>query len=256
VLDPTNAAINAGHPPPRTGHSPVPAGGYPSPSGGYPVPPPMAQGPRPQRDDTNGLAIAALIISLVGIACGGALLGIIFGIIALVQIRRSGQRGRGMAITGIVLGALQAVAIIALVIVGLTAGLPGDDLRNETGEITGSGDVPLADLVPGDCVNGMEGEDELISDLPAGPCAEPHQAEVIATFDLPKGDWPGQDTVDDQAWEGCLDRFEEYSFAAYDDPSVGMLFLPPTRITWRLGDREVICFAHHREGERTGSIRD
>jgi hypothetical protein len=44
----------------------------------------------------------------------GALLGVIFGIVALGQIKRTGQRGRGMAIAGIVIGAVLMVMGIAL----------------------------------------------------------------------------------------------------------------------------------------------
>lgn len=57
--------------------------------------PPVFQPPRP----TNGMAIAALICSLVI-----APLGIVFGHIALSQIRRTGEEGRGMAVAGLVIG--------------------------------------------------------------------------------------------------------------------------------------------------------
>lgn len=246
MSDPSAAAVNAGH-------QPLPT------YAGYPAPPPLESGshPPPHRDDNNGLAIAALVTALVGLVCGGSLLGLIFGIIALVQIRRTGQRGRGMAISGIVIGGLQAVAIGAILVVGIIAAINEGNLRDESGEITSAGDVTLAELAPGDCVNGLSAEeDEMFSELPAVPCAEPHQGEVVAIFDLPKGDWPGEDAAYEQAWDGCVDRFADYSFEAYDDPSVGMFYLAPTRTTWRLGDREVICIAEFLEGERTGSIRD
>lgn len=51
---------------------------------------------------TNGFAVAALVFGILG----GSVLSITFGFVALSQVRRSGglQRGRGMAIAGIVLG--------------------------------------------------------------------------------------------------------------------------------------------------------
>lgn len=53
---------------------------------------------------TNGMAIASLVTSLV---CFG-FLGIIFGIVALNQIKSSAgtQTGQGMAIAGIVIGSI------------------------------------------------------------------------------------------------------------------------------------------------------
>ncbi|WP_396882481.1 DUF4190 domain-containing protein [Mycobacterium sp. SMC-4] len=48
---------------------------------------------------TNGMAIAALVCALVL-----APLGIVFGHIALSQIKRTGEDGRGLAIAGLVIG--------------------------------------------------------------------------------------------------------------------------------------------------------
>jgi uncharacterized membrane protein len=60
---------------------------------------------------TNGFSIAALVCSFFSII--GGILGIIFGCVALSQIRRQGQRGRGMAIAGIVIGSCWIVLIAA-----------------------------------------------------------------------------------------------------------------------------------------------
>jgi hypothetical protein len=62
------------------------------------------------------MAIASLVCSLFGWICLfiGALLGVIFGFIALSQIKRTGQRGRGMAIAGIVIGTVLIVLGITL----------------------------------------------------------------------------------------------------------------------------------------------
>lgn len=61
---------------------------------------------------TNGFAVAALVLGLVG----GSLLAVVFGHIALSQIRRIGQHGRGMAIAGLVLGYVGMAASVAVVI--------------------------------------------------------------------------------------------------------------------------------------------
>ncbi|HEY5359477.1 MAG TPA: DUF4190 domain-containing protein [Streptosporangiaceae bacterium] len=73
---------------------------------------------------TNPLAIASLCCG-IGQVLLGVLAGIpaiVLGVIALNQIRKRGERGRGLAIAGLVLGILGLVitvgAIIALVVVG------------------------------------------------------------------------------------------------------------------------------------------
>jgi uncharacterized membrane protein len=72
--------------------------------------------PRPQSTGTNRMAIASLVCSLFGWLCLiiGPILGLIFGFVALSQIRQTGQRGRGMAIAGIVIGAILVAFIICM----------------------------------------------------------------------------------------------------------------------------------------------
>lgn len=78
---------------------------------------------------TSGLAIAALVLGIFGLLTGVfiigllvAVVGLILGIIALTQIGKPGQagKGRGLAITGIVLSSLTLVLIpIALLLIGI-----------------------------------------------------------------------------------------------------------------------------------------
>jgi len=71
-----------------------PGGGY----AGYGQPMPLS---RP----TNGLAIAALVCSLAGLAtCISAPVGAILGHVARKQIRERGEEGDGMALAGIIVG--------------------------------------------------------------------------------------------------------------------------------------------------------
>src|SRR5262245_29220496 len=74
----------------------APYGGY-----GYPAYAPVA----PSRS-TNGMAIASLVCSVVGIATCGvtAVVGAILGHVARRQIRTSGEDGDGMALAGIIIG--------------------------------------------------------------------------------------------------------------------------------------------------------
>jgi hypothetical protein len=69
---------------------------------------------------TNGLAVASLIAGFFWVAWLGSFLAVIFGHVALGQIKRSGGRetGSGLAIAGLVLGYL---GIGTLVLFGLVA---------------------------------------------------------------------------------------------------------------------------------------
>lgn len=100
---PPSQPVNQGLPPP---------GWYPDPGGAgmrywdgtgwtqHVAPEPPSAPPPPQR--TSGFAIASLVFGILG----GALFALVFGYIALSQIRRAGGRlrGRGVALTGVVLG--------------------------------------------------------------------------------------------------------------------------------------------------------
>lgn len=105
-------------------YPPPPPGGYgsaPPPPGGYGYQPP------PQATGTNGMAIASLVCSLFGWLCIiGGILGIIFGFLALNQIKQSGQGGRGMAIAGIVIGVIVTAIVILVGILGAVSGSLSD----------------------------------------------------------------------------------------------------------------------------------
>lgn len=67
----------------------------------------------PQGVGTNRMAVASLVCSLFGWLCVvGPLFGLMFGFVALNQIKQTGQRGRGMALAGIILGGILVVLVI------------------------------------------------------------------------------------------------------------------------------------------------
>ena len=115
---PASGAPASGPPVPPGSPAPgyPPAYGY----GGYATP--------AQQGGTNGLSVAAMVVSIVGalgLICygGGAVLGIvgaIMGHIARKQIRTTGEGGGGMATAGIIIGWIVTglgVVIVALVVV-------------------------------------------------------------------------------------------------------------------------------------------
>ncbi|HWJ86297.1 MAG TPA: DUF4190 domain-containing protein [Cellulomonas sp.] len=85
-----------------------------------------APGAYGQRPPTDGLAIASLVTSGVGFVATGGLLcpvGLGLGIASLRRIKRTGADGRGLAIGGIVVGALGTLILLAVIalVIGLIA---------------------------------------------------------------------------------------------------------------------------------------
>ena len=133
--------------------------------------------------------------------------------------------------------------------------------RDSTGAIVGEGSVDAFDLRPGDCFNiadqwGGDSEGEVDS-LPGVPCADPHENEVYATFDLTAQSLPSEDVMWEMAFDGCESRFESFVGKDYQSSSLDILTLHPTEDSWNLkNDREVVCAVYDMNGGTlTGSAR-
>ena len=108
-----------GYPDPGQQVSGQPFGDQPTSVAGQPVPayPPYGYPPMPLGQPTNGMAIAALVLSLVGIAsCITAPIGAVLGHVARRQIRERGEGGDGMALAAIIVGWI-FTGLLVLVIV-------------------------------------------------------------------------------------------------------------------------------------------
>ncbi|MBP3087892.1 DUF4190 domain-containing protein [Corynebacterium sp. sy017] len=76
----------------------------------------------PQQSETNTMSVIGFLVSLFM-----PVLGLILSIIGLVQIKRSGERGRGFAIAGIIISGLWCVFVIAFLALGGLALLSNKD---------------------------------------------------------------------------------------------------------------------------------
>jgi hypothetical protein len=105
----------------------APPGAYPPPPGAGPYAPypsyPQSGYPAPS---TNGLAIAALVLSIVGwVPCGvGSVVAVILGFVARNQIRQSQGRqgGDGLALAGIILGFVGIALVVFVLVLGVASG--------------------------------------------------------------------------------------------------------------------------------------
>jgi hypothetical protein len=78
--------------------------------------------PVPPAAGTNGMAIAGFVLGLLGLFVISAILGIVFGSVALSRIRRTYQQGKGLAIAGIVLGSCWLAFYLILIVIGAVVG--------------------------------------------------------------------------------------------------------------------------------------
>jgi hypothetical protein len=106
-------------------YPPLPPPVYPTPyppAAGYPYQPYSGDPFDPYRPlkppGTNGKAIAALVCSLSGLVfCGlPSIAGIILGIIAMRETKRTGQDGFGLAVAGLAIGTVIAVLMLIYVV--------------------------------------------------------------------------------------------------------------------------------------------
>lgn len=74
-----------------------------------PTPPTATMPPGARPEKASGMAVASLVLSLVGICCTiTAVVGLILGLIELGKIKKgeSSAKGKGMATAGVVIGAI------------------------------------------------------------------------------------------------------------------------------------------------------
>ena len=89
---------------------------------------PSAPGPlAPHPTRTSGMAIASMVLGILWLYWIGSLLAVIFGRIALTEIDRSRGTvgGRGMAVTGLVLGTIGLSLFALIVLTIILAGASG-----------------------------------------------------------------------------------------------------------------------------------
>lgn len=76
---------------------------------------------------TDGVAVAALVIGILSLLTSwfvlgglGGVIALVLGLVALGRIKRNRSGGRGMAITGVVTGALSIIIAIVVVVIGVS----------------------------------------------------------------------------------------------------------------------------------------
>jgi hypothetical protein len=128
--------------------------------------------------------------------------------------------------------------------------------------------VDTFDVKTGDCILYPKEQQQALEqataateapmDVETVPCDRPHDSEVYAIFDLPDGDFPGEEEVIAAADEGCFNEFEPFVGNSYDNSVLDIEYFFPSQESWSFdGDRQVTCMVYHLEGEPlVGSARE
>lgn len=102
-------------------------------------------------------------------------------------------------------------------------------------------------LIPGECFDNPTtlptSGDGVPVDLPRANCTLDHDNEVISSVPILDEGYPGDDETTILSFKSCLPEFE--SFIGVDFEAAGTLeygFFHPSKESWKLGDREILCF--------------
>jgi hypothetical protein len=101
----------------------------------------------------------------------------------------------------------------------------------------------VAALQEGDCIRDP-GLVEVIEDVEAVGCDEPHEVEVFAVIELPDADgapYLGEELVYAGAMDRCLPRFAGYVGTPYEESVYWVDAWTPVEEGWDGGDRTVLC---------------
>lgn len=135
--------------------------------------------------------------------------------------------------------------------------------RGTTGDIVAEGNIDAFQIQVGDCFNDnneISGQDDTVEVVGVAgiPCAQPHDNEAYAKFDVDFETYPGNDDMFNSALESCVEQFEGYVGRDYQSSLLDILTLYPTAESWKqMDDREVICVLVHMEDEKlVGSSRN
>ena len=177
--------------------------------------------------------------------------GLVLGIVALVQIGRRGERGKGLAVGGIVMSSIGALLTALLFATGGAEDF-WDGFTEGAAGTAFSLDKGVCFDAPGGALEG------LAFDVDEVPCSGRHDAEVFATVAVAGASFPGDAAVADEADDRCYALMDGYAMDTWAVPDdVDVYYFTPTRQSWRTGDREITCMFGNTDehGTLTGSLR-
>ncbi|QES43605.1 hypothetical protein DEJ49_23800 [Streptomyces venezuelae] len=207
------------------------------------------------RPPVNGFAIASLVF---GIFCFVPAVGLVLGLVGLAQIKKKGERGKGLAIAGSILSVVGIVLLVLSVATGAARDF-AEGFKDAARESRYSGDGFPVDK--GGCFDAPDGEIDSMKytgQVDEVPCSGKHDGEVFASFRVTNKEYPGEDAMIDLAESKCTDLQWAYVMDTWADfDGAQIYYFMPDRTTWRHGDRHGTCIfgAMDPEEPLEGSMR-
>jgi Domain of unknown function (DUF4190)/Septum formation len=206
----------------------------------------------PPSQGVSRLAIASFVLGLLGAFLLTALLSVILGISAMADIRRSGQRGRGLAIAGFVLSGVWVAAIVGLIVIGaVTGGSNGNNPPSASGGSAGHSpattqastpaSVNVFSLPVGTCFDNPSGNLFSINTVTPIACTKAHNAQVFAQFNVKGASFPGTTAMERRADNGCNARITGHLDQSKVTSTMSLHFIFPRQLSWDSGQRRVSC---------------
>ena len=220
---------------------------------------------RPKEADPVCAAAMATGILLIGV------IPLILGLVGLARTRKPGVHGRGLAWTGVILGAVATVGWLALFNMIFTGNVDDFDHARDVAE-------------PGVCIQYTS--TGMWADARAVPCNGFHTGEIVAVFDLadasttaplvgddagdaagPEADFFTADQLAQLARAHCPPAFALYLGGQGDDheqleelTGLTWSFEAPDALMWQSGQaQDLVCIANplnHDWDMPVGSVRD
>jgi hypothetical protein len=134
-------------------------------------------------------------------------------------------------------------AVAGVAVFGGVNAFGDDTTRNDQNEIIESGGLGAFAIEVGDCLN-LPSELNQVQSVEGVPCTQAHNAQAYALFDLTgfSDAFPGSAAFEEQAAEGCYERFQSFVGISYEQSELYFSFLGPTEDGWvELDDREIVC---------------
>jgi hypothetical protein len=215
----------------------------------------------PPSEGVSGLAIASFVLGLLGAFLLTAVLSVILGIAAMAEIRRSGQRGRGLAIAGFALSGVWVAAIVGLIVIGaVTGGSNANSPPSASGhspattQASTPASVNVFSLPVGTCFDNPSGNLFSIGSVTPIACTKAHNAQVFAQFNVRGTSFPGTTAMERRADNGCNARITGHLDQSKVTSTMSLHFIFPRQLSWDSGQRRVSCLIVDASRDLTSSL--
>jgi len=220
----------------------------------------------PPSQGVSGLAIASFVLGLLGAFLLTAVLSVILGIAAMAGIRRSGQRGRGLAIAGFVLSGMWVGLIVGLIVIGAVtggsggsnppSGAPASSASHSPATTRAStpASVNVFSLPVGTCFDNPSGNLFSINSVTPIACTKPHNAQVFAQFKARGASFPGTTAMERRADNGCNARITGHLDQSKVTGTMSLHFIFPRQLAWDSGQRRISCLVVDSSRDLTSSL--